>query len=352
MTRNLFVCALGLFIVLILYLAIPGNDEHLPDTGTVEDRGGNASRSFQEALSGTTQRSFMDQAYLDARRNAHRPRLDPSPSDAEKKRLHNWKTRFPFPPTTDPELQYSHEDYKSDKPMYSGIMADHERLKRFYADDLRYSREFEIMYSILAESGRTNNVMPMIQMFWNLWKYHDNIDTDEKYAMRHKEGVYGVLLSRQWMNPYYRTEEGEAEARIIQERLVDETDGLVDLPEPWPMTAEERAHGKSYAQSFTDGDAENIGDILVPYVGYAEEFARYQENRYSTSLANQIRKVLEPPEMPPNTRVSSVKYYVRLPDGTRMEVDKDEYVNWVMNVVIPTIDEANAETQEVEESTP
>ena len=353
--KNPVQAALVLCFILIFYLWIkPENDEPLPDSGIVQNRIADASRNLPDTLPPEAPRlTFIDQAYQNDK--ASRPRLDPSPSAEEIKRLRNWKANFPFPPITDPNLKYSHEDYISDPPnrriapVKIGIMDDHESLKRFYADDLRYSKEFESMYHILAESGRTNNVIPMIQMFWNLWKYHNHIDTDEEYAMKHKESVFSILRdSGGWMIPNLRTKEREPEDRMIQEQLINATSGLADLPEPWPMTAEERAHGKSYAQSFREGNAENIGDILVPYVGHAEELQQFVKNKYSMSLEKQMRSSLEPPGMPPNVRVSSIKYSVRLSDGTRIELDKDDYVNWVLNDVIPIIDEANSETQEID----
>ena len=46
-------------------------------------------------------------------------------------------------------------------------------LKRFYADDVRFTVQFEQMYGILAEYGRTNNPVLVSRVFQNLWRYQN-----------------------------------------------------------------------------------------------------------------------------------------------------------------------------------
>ena len=60
---------------------------------------------------------------------------------------------------------------------------------------------------------------------------------------------------------------------MVARRLVDEVKGMETLPEPWPMTDEENRMQMSYGQMFQHGDPELVGDMLVPYAGWVDDYA-------------------------------------------------------------------------------
>ena len=229
---------------------------------------------------------------------------------AEEVRMEKWKANFPWQPTTDPAVVYDPTRHhggkfsgswnspdwpKSNDPPYMksvdrAVRENYVSLKRFYADDVRFTVQFEQMYGILAEYGRTNNPVLVSRVFQNLWRYQ-NPQSSSYLGQSAKNSIIAKLSSPQWLNPHYYTDAGEEESREIAERLIEEIEGIDSLPRPFGETYEEfhidddgNHVAMSYNRRLNSGDPELVGDFLVPYEGWTEEYEEWQKSQHKQFL--------------------------------------------------------------------
>ncbi len=240
-------------------------------------------------------RAYQNRRYADRLRDAGQ-RIA---ARAEEVRMEKWKANFPWQPTTDPAVVYDpikhhggfggFPDLPSDDPPYMrsvdrAVRENYVSLKRFYADDVRFTVQFEQMYGILAEYGRTNNPVMVGRVFWNLWLYQ-NPEKQGRDRSNLKTGIAAWLSDPQWLNPHYYTDVGQEESREIAERLVNEVKGMDILPRPFSFSAEEiDSESGDYYARLSSGDSELVGDFLVPYEGWTEEYEEWQKSQHKQFL--------------------------------------------------------------------
>ena len=164
---------------------------------------------------------------------------------AEAKRLANWKANFPYKPTTDPDLVMTEETIKFSNP--SSPAGIHGFLKEFFQNEARFTSQFEQLYHILEEHGRGDNPVAAGQIFNSLWEYHyySQKDPDESSGVysfrlgRHVTNaeeaeccfesiVYELHAERRWPDLEFMP---EAEAMAIRDRIVNEIEGMDEIPE-------------------------------------------------------------------------------------------------------------------------
>ena len=106
--------------------------------------------------------------------------------ELEAKRLAHWKANFPWKPTHDPDVQFDpdlHLDWdfnpmeasEEEKRRWenrrkltstqNNAAANHKKLKRFFEDEIRFTRQFEQCYRILEEHGRGHNPVQVLEVF-------------------------------------------------------------------------------------------------------------------------------------------------------------------------------------------
>ena len=253
-------------------------------------------------------------------------------SVAEAHRRENWKANFPWPPATDPRVRYDPVKYALgyrpthafEAAMLGRAESNHERLKRFYADDIRFSSQFEQTCNILSEYGMTNNQVLTSWIFGHMWNYHQRKETNPQRALRSRNSIVANLLRSGWNRPPYissaKREERKEVYRMVARRLVDEVKGMETLPVPWPMTDEENRMQMSYGQMFQHGDPELVGDMLVPYAGWVDDFAATFKQRRSgipTSLLNDDQPELTEQEV---YRILSDSLLEGFPDRSKVTV--------------------------------
>lgn len=157
-------------------------------------------------------RAYQSRRYADRLRDAGQ-RIA---ARAEEVRMEKWKANFPYRPTTDPAVMHDPEvNYRTlDGPgppymenVRMAIRDNHNYLSGFYVDDVRFTVQFEKMYGILAEYGRTNNPVMVGRVFWNLWLYQ-NPEKQGRERSNLKTGIAAWLSDPQWLNPHYYTDAG------------------------------------------------------------------------------------------------------------------------------------------------
>lgn len=116
------------------------------------------------------------------------------------------------------------------------------RLKNFFQDEARFSRQFQQVYQILKENGRGHNPALVLAVFRELRRYKhaltipENVQrtfkgrTREEHIDGYYTNIYAVLTDSSWFNLEFLTEEGKAEAERIRDRLVNEAQGMEELP--------------------------------------------------------------------------------------------------------------------------
>jgi hypothetical protein len=104
-------------------------------------------------------------------------------SKREAIRRKNWEHRFPWKPTTDPNVVITQEiiDVRLNHP----VKANHGFLKAFFENEARFTPQFEQLHDILNEHGRANNPVAAGQLFQNLWLYHQAIKHDPESIRMH-----------------------------------------------------------------------------------------------------------------------------------------------------------------------
>ena len=253
----------------------------------------------------------------------------------EAKRLANWKANFPWKPTHDPAHKFIPErhliDLRNDQSDPSDLMGQfpdynmarredihagdyHMRLKKFFEDESRFSRQFQQVYEILNEEGRGHNPAIAIRIFRSLLRYKHALTLPEDWQdplfgkSREQEvefyynSMRGWLSDLEWLNPDYSTEEGKSEAERIRDRLVNEVQGMEELPRDVIEYATRT--GLDSNDPEVHGLLSGEEEMLVPYKGWYEEAQgfyanqRYQFKR-SIEEGDPSLKALMPELFPP-----------------------------------------------------
>ena len=254
----------------------------------------------------------------------------------EAKRLANWKANFPWKPTYDPAHKFVPErhliDFRNSQSDPSDLMGQfpdhynmarwedihagdyHMRLKKFFEDESRFSRQFQQVYKILNENERGHNPAIAIRIFRSLLRYKHALTLPEDWQdpifgkSREQEvefyykSMRGWLSDSEWLNPNYSTEEGKAEVERIRDRLVNEVQGMEKLPrDTMEYTTSTGLSSRSeMGKALLSGKEE----MLVPYEGWYEEAQgfyanqRYQFKR-SIEEGDPSLKALMPELFPP-----------------------------------------------------
>ena len=279
-TRAIMLVALAL-LVLVGYLAIEAKKKR--EDRWMEELIGSGKIQFQADVQNNL--LHPDRSGSEGGPKRGRKLQEHAVSVAEAHRRENWKANFPWPPATDPRVRYDPVKYALgyrpthafEAAMLGRAESNHERLKRFYADDIRFSSQFEQACNILSEYGMTNNQVKTSWIFGHMWNYHQRKETNSQGALRARNSIVANLSQSGWNQPPYKSEAEREERkevyRMVARRLVDEVKGMETLPEPWPMTDEENRMQMSYGQMFQHGDPELVGDMLVPYAGWVDDYA-------------------------------------------------------------------------------
>ena len=287
-----------------------------------------------------------DQRY----RRAYMPeQLQEKAAKAEAKRLANWKANFPWKPTHDPVHKFVPERHLSDLrnapsdpsdlmgqfPDYNMARWEdihagdyHMRLKKFFEDESRFSRQFQQVYKILNEEGRSHNPAIAMRIFRSLHRYKHALTLPEDWQdplfgkSREQEvefyykSMRGWLSDSEWLNPNYSTEEGKVEAERIRDRLVNEAQGMEELPrDTMEYTTSTGLSSRSeMGKALLSGEEE----MLVPYEGWYEEAREFYANqRYqfkrSIEEGDPSLKSLMPELFPP----------VKIQNGVLVDKDGD-----------------------------
>ncbi len=191
----------------------------------------------------------------------------------------DWRNNFPWKPTTDEDAPYvpSHHTNASslslsEKRLVNEQIQNHAQLKRFFSDDNRFSPQFEQLYEVLSEYGRTNNPVLISMVFRDLWIYSKHVEKgEEEFNDIFTMSMESFLSSPEWNNNFVSSTQGQIESEAIVKRLISEIGDMHLLPFPWPPTEEEQELKMSYEQILKSGDPDQVGDFLQPYVGWTKE---------------------------------------------------------------------------------
>lgn len=261
--------------------------------------------------------------------------------ELEAKRLAHWKANFPWKPTHDPDVQFdpdvhltwqinpmeaSEEEMRrwearelTNTQIYAG--ANHKKLKRFFEDEIRFTRQFEQCYRILKEHGRGHNPVQVLEVFEVLrdYQYTTQFDPEEELPKEKQwsgevtwgdraEQCYEYLMgdlnnSGGWLNARYASEAGKAEAIGIRDRLIREVKGMNELPE---RIMDYANSGSGFTKDSPEGQALINGEeeLLVPYVGWYRESQEYwgeqtRQFRISYEEGDPSLKAVAPELFPP-----------------------------------------------------
>lgn len=214
----------------------------------------------------------------------------------EAMRRQNWKQRFPWKPTTDPNVVISKEAL--DSRLNLPIKANHGFLRAFFENEARFSRQFEQLYDILEEHGRADNPVAAGQLFQNLWLYHQAQRHNPETLKTHSPNpwtpaepvidrvtgkpttwgeapesladglVYHLAAERKWPNKETMSQQ---EAFLIRDRLISEISDVEAMPDP------KFAYHSRFEQELEAGDSP-----LVPSVGWQEAYDQWEANVAST----------------------------------------------------------------------
>ncbi len=231
----------------------------------------------------------------------------------EVRRKAKWKATFPWKPTREPKLnhfaqKYLVEAYKPDSNLRaskeeSAAGGNHYTLKNFFADEARFSRQFQHVWQILDEHGRGHNPVLVAAIFRELLLYKHAVKNDD--WSRHPEWyepVLGNLEAWEWLRPEFMTEEGQEEARSTRDRLIHEVPGMEEL-DPSTMDYALEAGINRYGEE-AKGLIAGEEEMLTPYEGWYQQAKDYwDEQRYQFARAleegdpslKQLRPDLFPP---------------------------------------------------------
>ena len=155
------------------------------------------------------------------------------------------------------------------------------RLKNFFQDEARFSRQFQQVYEILNQNGRGHNPALVLAVFRELRRYKHALtipeDVQRTFRGRTREehidgyytNIYAVFADSSWFNLEFLTEEGKEDAKRIRERLVNEAQGMEELPRDVMDygSSHGMSSGSKYGRALLSGEEE----MLVPYEGWYEE---------------------------------------------------------------------------------
>ena len=172
------------------------------------------------------------------------PEIDPE----EAERLANWKANFPYKPTTDPDVVITQEMLEDGDPT---VEHNHMFLRSFFESEGRFTPQFEQLYGILKEHGRGDNPAAAAKIFDSLQSYHRYRQRDPDALCRssftgtgterrnHTNGelaemfqeaiVYCLHAERMWPDREFMPED---EAIAIRDRIVNEIQGMEEMPDP------------------------------------------------------------------------------------------------------------------------
>ena len=243
-------------------------------------------------------------------RRAYKPQLQEKAAKAEARRLANWKANFPWKPTYDPAHKFVPErhliDFRNAQSDPSDLMGQfpdynmarwedihagdyHMRLKKFFEDESRFSLQFQQVYKILNENERGHNPAIAMRIFRSLLRYKHALTLPEDWQdpifgkSREQEvefyykSMRGWFSDSEWLNPDYSTEESKAEAERIRDRLVNEVQGMEELPrDTMEYTTSTGLSSRSeMGKALLSGEEE----MLVPYEGWYEEAQGFYANQ-------------------------------------------------------------------------
>ena len=199
--------------------------------------------------------------------------------------------------------------------------ANHKKLKRFFADEIRFTRQFEECYRILKEHGRGHNPVQVLEVFEALrdYQYTTQFDPEEELPKEKQwsgevtwgdraEEFYEYLMgdlnrAGGWLNARYASEAGKAEAIGIRDRLIREVKGMNELPE---RIMDYANSGSGFDRDSPEGQALINGEeeLLVPYVGWYRESQEYwgeqtRQFRISYEQGDPSLKAVAPELFPP-----------------------------------------------------
>ena len=262
-------------------------------------------------------------------------------AELEAKRLAHWKANFPWKSTRDPDVQFdpdlhlewrinpmeaSEEEMRQWKARertitQSNAGANHKKLKRFFADEIRFTRQFEQCYRILEEHGRVHNPVQVLEVFEALrdYQYTTQFDPEEELPKEKQwpdvvtwgdrsEESYECLMgdlnrAGGWLNARYASEAGKAEAIGIRDRLIREVKGMNELPE---RIMDYANSGSGFTKDSPEGQAMINGEeeLLMPYVGWYRESQEYwgeqtRQFRISYEEGDPSLKAVAPELFPP-----------------------------------------------------
>lgn len=217
---------------------------------------------------------------------------------AEAARLSNWKANFPFQPTHDPMVKLDSKvlnaepnlekrisgNWRFRRELHAGLHQNHRILKKFFEDDLRFSRQFEQFYNILKEHDRGHDPAQIVQTFhafrrlWHSAVEHDPNDYRTQNGRKIRKSIFGFetwgdqaeqdywhlqfeLANWKWLRPRFESKAGKAEANGLIGRLLEEMEGMEELP----------IEVMDY-ETFGDlTPEESEEELLLPYVGWFEK---------------------------------------------------------------------------------
>ena len=134
---------------------------------------------------------------------AYKPQLQEKSAKAEARKLAEWKANFPWKPSYDATLKFDPLKHFSTLPTRrtaerrkwklpnnedSEAGTYHMRLKNFFQDEDRFSRQFQQVYEILHENGRGHNPALVVAVFRELRRY--------KHALTIPEDVQRTFRGR------------------------------------------------------------------------------------------------------------------------------------------------------------
>ena len=269
-------------------------------------RNSSLSRSNEFELSNfATEELDLRQDEKPRRGQAWRPEAVGSISNPETEggRLLRWKNSFPWKPTHDPKIKFDPDRHLSNRdtesPMTATEMftgANHYVLKNFFEDEVRFSQQFEKVYRILEESDRGHNPVAVAAVFHSLRAYYhaayehnenDEISSSDRnligslkvntwgqYAKRLLGSLHAKLITSRWHRPGFLTDQGRADAYGLIERMLNEVEGLDNMP----IDVMEYAivGGLNSRNPEAKGLLSGEEELLVPYVGWTEEHAKME----------------------------------------------------------------------------
>ena len=262
-------------------------------------------------------------------------RIRNSALKAETKRLLRWKKEFPWPPTHDPKIDALEATtiLNGDKYEHHNAVTVHQRLSRFYNDEIRYSHQFEQVYNVLEKHGMAHNPIPAMRAFKNLRAYarsssfapdeilldeHGNIQRREGQRNKHNKNpitmdeiansdynqiIAGLSNSLEWVDKSMASKDSLPKLEQIAYDLATTVSGMNELPLDAMIYANAswvNGPDSDEYQDLVTGDDQ----MLVPYIGWYDESIQYFQEienqfNYSVKTGDPSLKQIAPGLFPP-----------------------------------------------------